>query len=320
MIWVELLDRHGQVTARTRWDALPVTFGRGYAGDVVIDDRHVDAVHARLVRDEQGALVLEDAGSLNGIVTAAGARAARVVVTGPTVVHLGQTAVRLVPMDAPVAAAVPLPSAARGVVALVMAPRAAVLIAVAGLAAAATDIWLGDPEANAWRQALGGALAVAVAVAVWAGGWALGGRAHGQRPAFLAHFAAAWLALLALDLAGLVFDTAAFVLDLEALAVAGGAVTGALCLTALIAVHLALAGGMSARRRLIVAASVVAAMAGVGTLIGEAAKGEFEPDEVTIRAAVEPVPAGIVRARDLDAFLGETVTLQRAVDALAREE
>ena len=320
MIWIEVLDRRGHVAARVRCDAFPVTLGRAYTNDVVLDDRHVEAVHARLVRDERGGLVLEDAGSLNGIVTAGGIRLGLVGIAGTTVVHLGQTTVRFVPADAPVPAAVPMPAARRGLLALVTAPKAAIVIALAGLMVAGLSLWLGDPGANAVRKAVGGALALAAVLGVWAGGWALAGRMHMQRAAFLAHYAAAWLALLVLDLAGVVFDLAAFVIDQDGVAVAGRAVAGAACLVALLAAQLALATTMSGRRRAVVAVAVVAALAGFGALIGEAAKGEFDGDHVTIRAAVEPVPVGLMRARSLEAFLGEAATLRRAVDRLAEEE
>ena len=319
MIWVEVLDRRGHVTARVRCATLPATLGRAWTNDVVLDDRHVDAVHARLVRDEQGALALEDAGSLNGIVTAAGARAARVSVAGPTTVHLGQTAVRLVPADAPVGPAVPLPPATRGLLALVTAPRAALLLVLVGVAAAGVAFWLGDPEAEAPRKAAGGALALAVVVGIWAGVWALVGRATVQRAMFHAHFAAAWLTLLVLELVGVAAGYAGFILDVDGLATLVDAVAAFACCSTLLAAHFALATSMTARRRAAVAIAVVAAIAGAVGLLGEAAKGEFEGSDVTIRASVRPVPGSMVRTREVDAFLGETATLQREVDRLAAE-
>lgn len=44
-IWIEVLGRHGDVALRQRFTSTPITIGRAYDNDVVVDDLHVAAHH-----------------------------------------------------------------------------------------------------------------------------------------------------------------------------------------------------------------------------------------------------------------------------------
>ncbi len=318
MIWVEVQGRHGHAAQRVRLSALPASIGRAWSCDVVLDDRHVDPVHARLVRDEQGTLVLEDAGSLNGLVTPAG-RMPRVAVTGPVTVQLGQTTVRLVPAASPVAPAVPLPPPTRGVRALVSTPRRAAAIVLLGLVASAAAFWAGDPDADSPRSVVGGVLGLAAVVAAWAGVWALVGRSAVQHARFLAHFAAAWLALLAIEVVAVAGDWAGFALNIGGLAATLDVAAGLVVVGTLLAVHFALATAMTPRRRTITAAAIVLGIAGAAALLDETAREASGENDVAITASVRPVPPSLVRTDDFDAFLAGAASLRREVDALAKE-
>ncbi|GGY15432.1 FHA domain-containing protein [Massilia dura] len=92
--FIEILARNGDVLSRQRFESLPVTLGRGYDNDVVLDDAHTAPHHAVLEREDDGALVLRDAGSQNGIVLH-GRREPLVPLTGTTVVRLGHTRLRV---------------------------------------------------------------------------------------------------------------------------------------------------------------------------------------------------------------------------------
>ncbi|QRK06822.1 FHA domain-containing protein [Archangium violaceum] len=65
VIFLEVLDGDG-VHARHRLERFPVTVGRGYTNDVILDDPKVSAAHLRIERTEEGKLVLRDVGSQNG--------------------------------------------------------------------------------------------------------------------------------------------------------------------------------------------------------------------------------------------------------------
>ena len=70
--WVEVLDGHGGVTARARLDRLPFLIGRGYGGDLVVDDPQICAAHVRVAADADGTVTAEDLDSVNGLWTASG--------------------------------------------------------------------------------------------------------------------------------------------------------------------------------------------------------------------------------------------------------
>lgn len=95
MIWVEILSRHRDITARVRIAGPEVRIGRGYDNDVIVDDPYVAARHLRVFRDEAGQLVAEDMGSVNGTFLDGGkSRLARIIVDGTKPIRIGQTYLR----------------------------------------------------------------------------------------------------------------------------------------------------------------------------------------------------------------------------------
>jgi len=67
VMWIEVLSRHGEVAARERIEAPEARICRAVHNDVVIDDVHVAPHHLRIYRGEDGELVAEDLGTLNGL-------------------------------------------------------------------------------------------------------------------------------------------------------------------------------------------------------------------------------------------------------------
>jgi len=67
VMWIEVLSRHGDVGARERVESDQATIGRAFDNDVVVDDPHVAPHHLRVYRGEDGELVAEDLGTLNGL-------------------------------------------------------------------------------------------------------------------------------------------------------------------------------------------------------------------------------------------------------------
>jgi hypothetical protein len=96
MIWVEVLSRHRDVTARIRVAGDEARIGRGYDNDVIVDDPYVAARHVRVFRDEAGRLVAEDAGSKNGMfLDRSSARQVRIVVDPERPIRIGHTHLRI---------------------------------------------------------------------------------------------------------------------------------------------------------------------------------------------------------------------------------
>ena len=67
MMWVEVLSHQGEVATRIALERDEARIGRAFDNDVVIDDPHVAPHHLRIHRGEDGELVAEDLGTLNGL-------------------------------------------------------------------------------------------------------------------------------------------------------------------------------------------------------------------------------------------------------------
>jgi hypothetical protein len=92
--FIETLARNGEVRRRERCAALPIRIGRAYDNDCILDDAYIAPHHAEVDVDANGALVMRDLGTRNGIVHR-GRRSSRVELDGNTVVRMGHTLVRV---------------------------------------------------------------------------------------------------------------------------------------------------------------------------------------------------------------------------------
>jgi hypothetical protein len=96
VMWIEVLSRHGEVAARERIDGPEARVGRAFDNDVVVDDPHVAPHHLRIFRGEDGELVAEDLGTLNGLYPEHGARRVeRVGLAGAPGIRIGRTTLRV---------------------------------------------------------------------------------------------------------------------------------------------------------------------------------------------------------------------------------
>lgn len=106
---IELLDRAGAVSARHRCNELPITLGRAYHNDVIVDDPFVAPTHVRIERRADGAVVARDIGTRNGMHVVpkrrfslwrdAVTRFEEVVLTADTLVRVGHSTFRVRPAD-----------------------------------------------------------------------------------------------------------------------------------------------------------------------------------------------------------------------------
>lgn len=204
MIWIEVLSRHGEGSSRFRVDGDEARIGRAFDNDVVVDDPHVAPHHLRVFRSEDGALVAEDLGTLNGLFAEHGAaRVQRVSLSAAPGLRIGRTTVRV--FDAAHAVA---PEK------LLMPPRAharwAAVLGVALFAGLFLVSWLNlttEPNASVLLLPL---LGLVTGVALWAGTWALISRVFYGQARFALQLAIAFTACIALVLWDQLTETASF--------------------------------------------------------------------------------------------------------------
>ena len=176
LIVVEVLDGHGRVAARQRFevsaDSVPLTIGRAITCDVVLDDAHVAARHVELRVTAGGAVHVTDLGSINGI-TLNGKRsrgASGALLTQPEL-QLGLTRLRIRTHHEVLAPEQPHGASWR---------RGSLLWWVLGAAAvvygfAAFERWLPAPD-NLLPSIGEDLLSMSAALAVWISAWTLLGR------------------------------------------------------------------------------------------------------------------------------------------------
>ena len=100
---VEILARNGEVLHRQRALALPIRVGRAYDNDFILDDEYAAAHHAVIEQGPDGALVMRDLGTRNGL-NHGRKRVQQLTLDGDTVVRMGHTSLRVRAADFPVPA------------------------------------------------------------------------------------------------------------------------------------------------------------------------------------------------------------------------
>lgn len=298
-------------------DAL--TVGRGYANDIIVDDPYVDAHHARLRRDETGTLVLEDLGSVNGLVAGDGSRQSRVVVRADTTVRIGRTSLQFRDAGAPLPPALPLPLPIGG---FLPVPRWARGIGgLLGVTALATGVvvvavWLGDYGKETGTSVVGAGLGFLAIAAVWAGIWAIAGRVVIHRFRFLAHLAVTSVITLAV----VAYSTAAgwgvFLFPDSPLATPLGVTVLLVLVAALVSAHLGLASRLSRRRRWTAGVVTSGVLLLIGLTVTWADEGQFS-DVPTFAATIEPWPVAWLPTVRVEKAVELEHDLRVKVDALA---
>jgi pSer/pThr/pTyr-binding forkhead associated (FHA) protein len=206
VMWVEVLSRHGDVATRERVERDEARIGRAFDNDVVIDDPHVAPHHLRIYRGDDGELVAEDLGTLNGLYPEHGARRVkRVSLAREPVIRIGRTSLRVHDGAHRVAPERPLTPPllhARWVLVLGLGLFAAILLVN----------WLNlttEPSANVILLPL---IVLATVLAVWSGFWAMLSRIFLGQSLFLLHLRIALTACVALLIWNELAQTASFAL------------------------------------------------------------------------------------------------------------
>ena len=248
---LELLDPGATVAiARLRLDSLPMSIGRSLGSDILLEDPYADADHARIVDDGAGGLVLEDLGSVNGLLLPDGRRESRVPLVPGTIVRVGRTPLRFRDANEPLPPALPdetVPATPRlAWLGTTWGKAAAIVTMLAGFA---LYTWLGSYESTGANEAFYAAVGVAMLAGLWAGIWAIGGRVATHRFQFLTHMAIITAAIAAIAILGEANAWLEYLFPDNILSTVLGAAGALAVLAALVALHLRFASRLSRRAR-----------------------------------------------------------------------
>jgi hypothetical protein len=192
---VEQLDPRGRAIHRVRLPPGPVTIGRAYDNDVIVDDPYVDPHHLRLTPTEDGRIEFADQGSANGTWDQRlHWRVVSGVVRSGLELRIGRTVLRFASPDLQVSPAVIDPAGRLGVEQHLLNPRIAALGMVLAVAGAGIDAYLTSSGEFRGIDFVTPGLAGLLVGAAWAGGWAFANRLVAHRFRFFAHLG--WASLI----------------------------------------------------------------------------------------------------------------------------
>jgi hypothetical protein len=320
VIFLEVLEGDA-VHARHRLERFPVTVGRGYANDVILDDPKVSVSHLRIERAEDGTLVLRDVGSRNGTFRVEPwARLAELTLADDARVAVGDTVLRFRSRSHAVEetriTAAPVPPRGRRVFEQPFAFPAMLGLTVVGYL---LYEYLTNYQKTDWGSLALAVFAPVFATFVWAGVWSVASKVARRQFFFGAHGTIGSLALLGLLTIPMVLTLLTYSLSL------GGWVRWVYLVGYLgwagcvLFWHLRYVTRAEPRRVVSVLGVILVcfgALTQADSLLGEE---DFttmlDVDRTLLPPAFRVAPAG-----EADAFFEDTRELQEEVDALAKEE
>lgn len=260
-MFVEVLDRHGDVKTRSRIEGGRFSIGRAYDNDLILDDPFIAAHHLLIVRNEDGFLQAQDLESLNGLHAAVG-RTETVDVTDDLRIRIGHTQLRFRSDSFPVPDAIPM-TAAPSLIRNALNFYIAFLAATGLLALEAHLTSFGEPKP---AQLIAAVLATLLGAFAWAGFWSFAGRIATRRANFYAHGAATMAALAALLLVNTLSEYIEFSIS-DWLAEAFLRIAIAAIVIALLYRQLRLVSRISTRSAALSVAALVAVLLGSSWLV-----------------------------------------------------
>ncbi len=320
VIFVEVLDRRGRVRDRIRLDRFPARVGRAYSNDVIIEDRYVSPEHFVISTTEEGELVAEDCGSLNGLkVVGERATVARARLSSGIRIKLGETVLRIVEPGHLVAPAEPILRDPSWLFRLRKSPVLSAFIGLATFAIFLTDVYLESYFDTDFVEMAGPTLLGLSAVALWAGIWAFVNRLLTHRFEFSRHFSISCFAAVASVVLIPVGEYGDFIFSSEALGSTIDYLSSAVVFTLLLAGHLRIIPVSTRRRRRVWATVAATVVVGLTILIERASREEFTT-EIQITVPLKAYGVSLTPAESLDEFLVSSRSVKTWVDARAESD
>ncbi|CAM3985145.1 FHA domain-containing protein [Corallococcus sp. ZKHCc1 1396] len=319
VIFLEVLEGDA-VQARHRLETWPVTVGRGYGNDVILDDPKVSAEHLRLERREDGAVLLRDVGSVNGTFRVTPWTPVHELVLTPDArVSVGDTVLRFRPRSFAVEATVVNEAADAPSERLFERPRAFALTMQALVATSFISERLVQFQKTDWGDLLLSSVLPLGLTLLWAGGWSLASRIARRSFHFRVHATIGGMVLMGFALVPPLFALVGFSFSL-------GAWLGFVRTLAVLALvgwglywHLRYVTRWSGRRvvrGLAVASVGVLVLTNVPQLLGN----EGFSEALEFPRSLLPPALRLAPAHSMDTFFEEVRPLEKKVDTLAKED
>lgn len=309
-IFVEQLTPDGEVIHRAKITHLPISIGRAYDNDIILDDPHTAAHHAQIELSQLDELVISDLGSYNGI-THANARENFFVVDGDKIYRLGHTRLRIRTADYKVAAEVTDDTNHRWE-GMLPAITGLVLLLITGL----LSTWVADLNQGTLSKYLLELVSVLGFAIGWSGIWALFSRLFNGHARFGRHLFIASAGLAFMELWEHLSGVIAYAFSWEFLVNFTTAPTIVICAVVLY-FHMQTAGNKRpGRLKLYLVALVILGSAVTMTKKYQATN--HLADELYM-GNIYPPAVRISRDNTLEEFMEDMQSLQEKVDEARKE-
>ncbi|HEY0722013.1 MAG TPA: FHA domain-containing protein [Gammaproteobacteria bacterium] len=312
---VEVCDRQGTVIDRLKVTSFPLTLGRAWDNDLIIDDPYVCPHHCTITRNEAGELVAHDLGSINGIYAGAEPKRVSQIKLDGKPLRLGHTSVRLrLPGE-------PLEPARLDAASFHRAgewpPRSLPInisiVLLAALVMMITGYLNSYTSFDSGRYFFSEQLPVVIAVAGWAAVWSMVSRITLHRFAFFSHVTILVSVILALYLADSILDFLKFGYALEwpfeivsrLISVAG--------LTLLFYWSLRLSSEQGRRRLLAISVVIALSISGLVALDEYFDAKEFSASP-TFSTLLKPPAVQMVKSKSVEGFFASAEQLRDEVE------
>lgn len=313
--WIEILDRHGDTVVRHPVYAWPLRVGRAYDNDVIVDDPHVAANHLEINHTDDGAYHFSVVDSINAMTLGKlRDKKSEATVSANEIVRIGQTQLRIRPVDYAVPAEKALPNGAWlrswsglsiGITALLLAQL--------------VTLWMNYVRADSYNIIVMPILGMFLVLLLWSGFWALIGRVASGRANFIAHAVNASLCFaLLLFLEGVVYGYVDFAFDTDLMTQLVSGIAGALIIGTLIYRHMRLVSRLSHRKLVTIIVALIASFAGFSHISDKWNADEHLTD-MEFSGTIGPPYFSLTHGKSTEAFIGEADKLKTKVDKLRNE-
>lgn len=310
LAWIELLDRHGDVASRHPVHAWPVRIGRAYSSDLVLDDPYVAVRHLEILPGEEGRYRVKLLDSINGMtIDSQRGKPTEASIDVNDVVRIGQTQLRIRPLDYAVAAEKRLPGNG-------WLRRWPMMIAgvVALLLAHLLTLWLDYNHDEGYSILVRPLLNDIPVLLLWVGFWALIGRVLSGRANFIAHTVIATLGTaLIMLLNGLFYGYADFSFNTSLVSNVLSEVIETLIIGIMLYQHIGLVSRIGRRRLGVIVAVLMLGMVGLihGT---DHLAADKELARMSYSDTIGPPALLLVRGESVGEFIAAANKLKAEVD------
>lgn len=284
--------------------AFPLTLGRGYDNDVILDDPHISPHHARITHNGAGFTLHDDARHDNGTQLNGRPVTASATLRSGDSISMGRTTIRVFDAAHPVPAALPLERMTPALRFITRERMAGAYLLLAMLAVT----WMVYQEF--WFEKTSAVLAISLPVVcggvlLWAVPWSVAGRLIRHRAFFAGHISMAALFITASAVLLQIQGYIAFLGNDGRVSVVTQYAFNGILLAALIYGALGLATYLPAMRRLRTAVIFAVCIYGLSAVTSLAGTAPFDPQPQYART-LKPYLSQLARGVTVDEFIGRT--------------